>query len=110
MIIPMGAILGRISSSQPIKVASNCFVTSSPRRMRSGATWLNAWFANTTLPSLGLTAAIAAAVVSVYLSSFGPATNWELFSVRSSGQIIGAWGLERDNLKNLFGLLAFKLS
>jgi hypothetical protein len=45
VIIPMDAIPSRISSDQPIEVARNCFVKSSPNNVSSGAKSLNALFA-----------------------------------------------------------------
>jgi hypothetical protein len=45
VIIPMGAMPRRISSAQPIDVARNCFVNSSPNRVRSGAKSLKALLA-----------------------------------------------------------------
>lgn len=67
VIIPIGAIPSRISSAQPIEVARNCFVNSSPNRVSSGAKSLKALFAKFAVSTLGRAVAVevAAAVVVV---------------------------------------------
>jgi hypothetical protein len=62
VIIPIGAIPIRTSSAKPIEVARNCFVNSSPKRVRSGAKSLKALFSKFEGSTFGITVAVAVAV------------------------------------------------
>jgi hypothetical protein len=69
VMIPIGAIPSRISSAQPIAVARNCFVNSSPNSVRSGARSLKALLAKFELSTLGVAVAVADAVVVVDMTA-----------------------------------------
>jgi hypothetical protein len=65
VIIPIGAMPSRISSPQPIEVARNCLVKSSPNNVSSGAKLLKALFAKFPVSTLRVAIGVADVVVVV---------------------------------------------
>lgn len=54
VIIPIGAMLSKITSAGPMEVARNCLVTSSPKRVRRGAKLEKALLAKLSASTVGL--------------------------------------------------------
>lgn len=68
VMMPIGAILSKMSSAKPMDVARNCIVKVSPNRVRSGAKSLKALFAKFDVSTVGF--ALAAVVVVFGMMNF----------------------------------------